>query len=85
MTSAPILLVGAGGMAKEYLRVLRHLEMDVQVMGRGAHSASTFFDDTGVRVGTGPLTSQLDDLSGEVSTAIVAVNAQNLATTTAPD
>lgn len=73
-----VLLVGAGGMAREYARVLTALERPMLVVGRGVGSAAAFEAATGTTVGTGPLSTQLDALDSIPETAIVAVNAMFL-------
>ena len=78
----PILLVGAGAMAVEYVRVLRGLGREVVVLGRGAESARSFAEATGLTPSTGPLEVQLAELDLVPREAIVAVNVVHLAEAT---
>lgn len=80
--AAPVLLVGAGPMARAYAAVLTALETPFAVAGRGAASAAAFAAETGVRPGTGPLADQLAALPAAPRTAIVAASAVSLAEAT---
>ena len=75
-------LIGAGGMAQDYARVLQGLHLPFEVIGRGADSADKFEKDTGKQVRIGGLADALRaDKAPEK--AIVAVGVEQLAPTTA--
>lgn len=75
-----VLLVGAGGMAQEYSRVLSTLGIAHDVVGRGKKSASVFEKQTKKRVSRGGLSEFLGRKGiGNYSHAIVAVNVDQLA------
>ena len=77
--SPKILLVGAGGMAKEYAKVLKVLEPRFLVIGRGKASAGVFEKDTGIPVVVGGLKTWLKNNSGKAPLiAIVATNEEEL-------
>lgn len=76
-----VLLVGAGGMAQTYAAVLKAMDITPKVIGRGAASAATFAQATGIAPGTGDLAAQLADIEPD-AVAIVTVNAHALAETT---
>lgn len=82
-TAEPVVLIGAGGMAVEYSKVLSALGRAHLVLGRGEASARAFAAATGVTPTTGPLREQLEGLDTLHATAIVAVNAMYLADVTA--
>lgn len=79
MTNSSVFLIGAGAMAQTYTKVLSALNVVPTVIGRGATSAKSFEDVTGLSVGTGPLKDQLSQKEIEGATAIVTVNAAALA------
>lgn len=79
MSHDPVLLVGAGGMAQAYAKVLTDLSVPFHVMGRGPDSAARFAAATGVTPGTGSLDAQLDALRPLPRHAIISVNAMYLA------
>lgn len=58
-----IALIGAGPMAMAYADVLKDLDTDIRVIGRGEKSAATFKEKTGLEVRTGGLEGYLG--SGE--------------------
>jgi predicted dehydrogenase len=75
-------LIGAGGMAQDYARVLQGLHLCFEVIGRGADSADKFEKATGKSVRIGGLADAL--LAGRApEKAIVAVGVEQLAPTTA--
>ena len=74
-------LIGAGGMAKEYARVLRKLGASFLVVGRGEKSAADFQSATKQRVLTGGLTNALFQYKAPQK-AIIAVSVEQLALTT---
>ncbi len=77
-TPSPLLLVGAGAMAREYSKVLTTLDRPHRVLGRGAENARRFEDATGIHVGTGELDAQLAAFGELPGDAIVAANAMHL-------
>jgi predicted dehydrogenase len=72
MSDHLIWLVGAGGMAVEYARVLEALSARFEVIGRGAGSAARFTEKTGRPV-------RLDGEGGSPHAAIVATPIETLA------
>ena len=74
-------LIGAGGMAQHYARVLQGLDFSFEVIGRGANSANKFEKATGKLVRTGGLAVALND-GNPPEKAIVAVGVEQLASTT---
>jgi predicted dehydrogenase len=54
-----VILVGAGVMAFDYYQVLKNLEADIDVVGRGVVSASVFKEKTGLMPFTGGLENYL--------------------------
>jgi predicted dehydrogenase len=68
-----MLVLGAGPMAAEYVKVLRALALTPIVVGRGARSAAKFTEDTGVAVTAGGLDAYVDRHPGALpARAIVA-------------
>lgn len=76
-----VLLVGAGGMAVAYAKVLEAMNIVPVVLGRGVASAEKFTAQTGVAAQAGVLGEQLANISTDVP-AIVTVNAHALAEVT---
>lgn len=74
-----VLLVGAGQMALHYTRVLSALGIRPIVFGRGKESASAFEREAGIAPTTGCLERQISESVYIPRTAIVAVNAEQLA------
>jgi len=74
-----ILLVGAGEMSREYLRVLHALEVDFTVVCRSKSSAKKFSEQTGHPAISGGLKNFFKDNKNNISAAIVAVGVENLA------
>lgn len=77
-----VLLVGAGYMAKEYVKVLHGLEKSFVVVGRGEESARRFEQEIGTTVVRGGLSSFIAEQEALPSYAIVAVGAHELYETT---
>ena len=80
-SSNPLILVGAGGMARDYAHVLKALPHPFQVIGRSETSALAFEQETGISVRRGGLNALASDLRGAPS-AIVAVGVEALHETT---
>jgi predicted dehydrogenase len=75
-------LIGSGGMARDYFKVLRELGENITVIGRGESSALSFEEATGFSVERGGLDFYLKECSPELpDAAIVAVGIEMLATT----
>jgi len=74
-------LVGASGMAQDYVRVLNALGVDPVVIGRGKESATVFQEATGCPVITGGLEKYLLTKPVRCSHAIVSVGIEALAET----
>ena len=74
-----VLLVGAGNMAKEHVKVLKELNIDFKVIGRSESSATEFEAVTGVPVATGGLEQTFDKISANLPThAIIATTLESL-------
>lgn len=73
-----IWLIGAGPHAREYAKVLQHLGLDFEVIGRGESSAQAFEAATGHSVRRGGLVQALAE-SGAPARAIVAASFEELA------
>jgi predicted dehydrogenase len=75
----PVWLIGAGGMAVDYVKVLKELEVPVVVIGRSGTTCKTFFDKTGLSAYLGGLEVFLATAPQVPETAIVAVGVEGLA------
>ncbi|MBN1840595.1 MAG: Gfo/Idh/MocA family oxidoreductase [Campylobacterales bacterium] len=73
-----ILLVGAGGMAEDYAKVLSGLKKQFSIVGRSAISAQRCQKNTGVPVWIGGLNSFLVQNREDFSHAIIAVGVEAL-------
>lgn len=82
MTSTSVWLVGAGGMALDYLKVLRALDCRITVIGRGEESALKFEAQSDHPVVSGGLEAFLASRPSVADAAIVAVGVEALAPTT---
>jgi predicted dehydrogenase len=79
-----IVLVGCGGMARDYASVLKALQQPVKVVGRGAASAQAFEQATQLPVIHGGLQAALAaGTLADARAAIVAVGVEALCETTA--
>lgn len=76
-----IWLVGAGGMARDYARVLKGLGCTFDVIGRGDRSAQDFEAAAELRVMRGGLDQHLQSVAHLPKRAIVAVGVESLADT----
>ena len=76
-----VLIVGAGQMAIEYIKVLKSLNRDIVVVGRGEESARICSEETGCYVFVGGIDKYISDNGNEglPQNAIVAVRIQDLA------
>ena len=75
-------LIGSGAMAQDYIKVLRALEANFSVIGRGADSARAFQEKTGCAVRTGGLEDFLLSKPAPCTHAIVSVGVEALMGTT---
>lgn len=82
MTPTSVWLVGAGGMALDYLKVLRVLDCRITVIGRGDESARKFEAQSDYPVVSGGLEGFLTARPSVADAAIVAVGVEALAPTT---
>lgn len=82
MTPTSVWLVGAGGMALDYLKVLRALDCRITVIGRGDESARKFEAQSDYPVISGGLEEFLSARPSVADAAIVAVGVEALAPTT---
>lgn len=81
MTQSPMVwLVGSGNMSIEYAKVLRALNVNFLVIGRGAISAKHFQESTGIPVFIGGVQNALEQLPLPKA-AIVATGISDLANT----
>ncbi len=75
-------LIGSGGMAQDYLKVLNDLKAKTIIIGRGTNSAKKFKEITGRNVEIGGLQNFLSNNSDICSHAIIAVGIEKLFETT---
>ncbi len=73
-----IWLIGAGYMAKEYVKVLHDLKCNFTVVGRGKESADNFKKETGTDVVTGGLKKFLEANPVKCTHAIVTTGVESL-------
>ncbi|OQS42508.1 Gfo/Idh/MocA family protein [Chromobacterium haemolyticum] len=81
MNTLNIWLVGAGGMAVDYVKVLNDLEATVTIIGRGEESARRMEEKCGIPVVRGGLEAFLKNTTTIPDAAIVAVGVEGLACT----
>lgn len=77
-----IWLIGAGGIAIEYTKVLKALNKDFITIGRGHEKAQAYYEATGIKAIEGGLDAYLLTKPKVAEHAIVAVNVNCLAATT---
>ncbi|MDD2509021.1 MAG: Gfo/Idh/MocA family oxidoreductase [Aliarcobacter skirrowii] len=77
-----IWLIGAGGMAQDYIKVLKDLEKKFVVIGRGEDTAKKCEETTGCKVQIGGLEEFITTKPEICSHAIVAVGVEKLYETT---
>lgn len=73
-----IWLIGAGGMAQDYIKVLKGLGEEFVVIGRGEEAAKKCEETTGCIVQTGGLDTYLNNSPKICSHAIIAVGVESL-------
>ncbi len=71
-------LIGAGGMAQNYIKVLQDLEKEFVVIGRGEETAKKCEETTGCEVQIDGLDNFLSNNPNVCSHAVVAVGVENL-------
>ncbi|MEI8278346.1 MAG: Gfo/Idh/MocA family oxidoreductase [Bacteroidota bacterium] len=74
-----LLLIGAGPMAVDYAKVIKHLGYDMVVVGRGKESAATYKAKTGIDIVSGGLDEYLKHYGSNFTHAIVATGIDVLA------
>lgn len=77
-----IWLIGAGGMAQDYIKVLQGLDEEFIVIGRGEDTAKKCQEITGCQVQIGGLSEYLSTNPEKCSHAIIAVGVEKLYETT---
>lgn len=77
-----IWIIGAGGIAREYAKVLKVLGKDAMCIGRGEKTAKEFEKATGFSAVTGGLDNHLATQPSMPESAIVATNLGSLASNT---
>ena len=80
-TSSNLWLIGAGQMAQYYVQVLKVLQTQFKVIGRGENSAAAFESTMGIPVLTGGIEKALQKEPPQ-ETAIVAVGVEKLSSVT---
>ncbi len=79
---ANIWIIGAGGIAIEYSKVLKALNKEFITIGRGHEKAVSYYEATGVKAVEGGLDAYIQTKPNIAEYAIVAVNVEYLASTT---
>ena len=74
-----VLLVGPGAMGIEYAKVLKAMNANVKVIGRGEKNANKFYETTGIEVQCGDLQTILRECKEIPESAIVSVSVEQLA------
>jgi predicted dehydrogenase len=77
-----VLLIGTGYMAKEYVKVLKDLEVDYVVIGNSKDSCEKFQNDTGIKAQEGGIETFIKNNKIYDCYVINAVNAEKLYETT---
>lgn len=73
-----LLLIGAGPMAIEYAKVLCHLNINFEVVGRGEKSAKIFFDHINIYPVLGGLNKYIKNTSQKFDSAIISSSTDSL-------
>ena len=71
-------VIGTGQMSLDYVKVLKNLEVDFEIIGRGAVSANKFFKTSGIRPIQGEIKNALKHLK-HPDVAIIATSIDQLA------
>lgn len=77
-----VLLVGPGNMGIEYAKVLKALQVEMTVVGRGEKKAKQFYEETGIHVQCGDIKNIVNNMQEIPQYAIVAVSVEHLAQVT---
>ncbi|MET3697638.1 predicted dehydrogenase [Bacillus oleivorans] len=75
-------IVGAGLMGKEYAKVLKNMNVKLKLIGRNQENANKVSAELGIPVYCGGISNYLENSTYIPSNVIVAVNLEELATTT---
>lgn len=81
MSNKDVWLIGSGGMAADYAKVLSSLGVTTTVIGRGSESAKIFTEKVELPVVVGGLDAYIQTKPGIPSRAIIAVGVEALAST----
>ncbi|MBT6600029.1 MAG: Gfo/Idh/MocA family oxidoreductase, partial [Nitrospina sp.] len=81
LNSKKLLLLGAGPMAMDYAKVLKHLGIDFTVIGKSVEGTENFYKQVGVTAIPHGLSNWKQKGSGSVRCGIIAVNCDALANT----
>jgi len=76
MKNKKVLLIGAGYMAREYIKVLKAMGCEITVVGNGEDSAKRFQEETGTVVITGGINNYLQKNS--IDSDVYAINTVNV-------
>lgn len=82
MTDTRVLLVGAGNIAVDYVKVLMAQGVDFDVIGRSESGCKRFFENTGIVAEPGGVTEFRSKNYSDYSAAIIATQAQELSNCT---
>lgn len=79
ISNGKILLIGTGQMSQDYVKILQALNIDFDVVGRGAQSADTFEKATGIKPFIGGVEHFLSNEAGSnYRKAIIATGTETL-------
>ena len=81
LNSKKLLLLGAGSMAMDYAKVLKHLDIDFTVIGKSVEGTKNFYNQVGVTAIPHGLSNWKQKNSSRVRSGIIAVNCDALAST----
>ena len=73
LTNKKVLLIGAGYMAREYIKVLKSMGCDIIVVGNSENNAKKFQEETGITVYAGGIDNYLKN--NDIDSDIYAINA----------
>ena len=76
-----VLLIGAGQMAVDYCNILKAMQCQITVVGRGEKSALAFAEKTGIKVISGGLETFLINNTDKYDAVIIAVGVEQLSNT----
>ena len=75
LTNKKVLLIGAGYMAREYIKVLKSMGCDIIVVGNSENNANKFQEETGITVYAGGIDNYLKN--NDIDSDIYTINAVN--------